>query len=51
VVFKRTSVELPIDVEDVRTIMFLLADIRSELMAIHGLLKDGDNGEESEEKS
>ena len=49
-VFKRTSVELPIDVEDVRTIMFL-ADIRSGLMAIHGLLKDGDNGEESEEKS
>jgi hypothetical protein len=47
--FRRSSVELPFDSEDVRTIMFLLADIRTELVAIHVLMMDGDDGEEADQ--
>ena len=45
--FKRSPVELPIDSDGVRTIMWLLADIRAELVAIHRLLEDDDDGEEN----
>jgi hypothetical protein len=48
--FRRAQVELPIDSEGVGTIMWLLADIRAELAAIHLLLED-DDGEEGEEDS
>jgi hypothetical protein len=42
--FRRAPVELPIDSEDVRTIMWLLADIRTELVAIHKLMEDDEDG-------
>jgi hypothetical protein len=45
--FGRPSAELPINDEDVRTIMWLLADIRAELVAIHRLLEDEEDGEEA----
>lgn len=45
--FKRSPVELPIQSEDVRTIMWLPADIRTELVAIHRLLEDDEDGEEN----
>jgi hypothetical protein len=49
--FKRVPVDLPFDSEDVRTFMFLLADIRTELVAIHVLLMDEDDGEEADQNS
>jgi hypothetical protein len=48
--FRRAPVEVPIDSEGVGIIMWLLADIRAELVAIHLLLEGGD-GEEGEEDS
>jgi hypothetical protein len=47
----RAPVEFPIDSEGVGIIMWLPADIRAELVAIHLLLEGGDDGEEGEEDS
>jgi len=50
VFFRRTAYEPVIDREDGRTIIWLLADIRTEPEAIHTLLVD-DDGEEAAENS
>ena len=49
--FRRPSIEIPIDREDVRIIMWLLGDIRTELVAIHVLLEGEDYGEEADPNS
>jgi hypothetical protein len=45
--FRRPAAELPIDAEVVGISMWLLADIRTELVAIHQLLAEDDDGEEA----
>jgi hypothetical protein len=49
--FRRSPVELPIDAEGVGIIMWLLADIRAELVGIHMLLKDENDGGETDQNS